>query len=56
MIIRDFDFLGSNIGPPKHNPPLIVDANRVLASEVASKNFETIAGWNGNVAEGTRIV
>ena len=56
MIIRDFHFLGSNIGPPKHNPPLIVDANRVLASKVACQDFETITGWNGNVAEDTRIV
>src|ERR1700730_17487230 len=36
---------GTRIGPSEHDPPLIVDADRVLTRQIALKSFKAVAGW-----------
>jgi hypothetical protein len=45
MIIDDFNLLGSPVAPHKTNPPLVVDANRVLTLTVTLEGLQPIAGW-----------
>jgi hypothetical protein len=35
MIVDDLHVFGSRIGPPEHDPPLIIDADRVLTRQIA---------------------
>src|ERR1051326_5929447 len=44
MIVDDLHVFGTRIGPPEHDPPLIVDADRVLARHVALESFKEVAG------------
>jgi len=39
MIVDDFDALGPTFTPNKTDPPLIVDADRMLAATAARKRF-----------------
>lgn len=56
MIIGDFDFVGVTIFPSEADAPLVVDSYAVLAVAVASKSFETVAGWNSERVDGYRSV
>jgi hypothetical protein len=42
MIINDFDVVGSIGLPDKADPPLVVDANAVLAFPVSRERFKAI--------------
>jgi hypothetical protein len=44
VIVGDLDVLGVDAGPDEADPPLIVDADRILPGSVASKGFEPMAG------------
>src|ERR1700722_6810575 len=43
MIIHDLDLFRPLIAPPEHDPPLIVYSDRMLASEVPSPSFQSVA-------------
>jgi hypothetical protein len=43
MIVDDLNLLSATITPYEANPPLIVDADRVLSLAIALKRFEPIA-------------
>jgi hypothetical protein len=43
VIIDDLDIVGAVIAPGETNPPLIIDADRVLPSPVALERFESVA-------------
>jgi hypothetical protein len=45
MIVRHLDIVWTRVGPPKANPKLIVDADRVLPSPIAFQTLEPIARW-----------
>jgi len=46
MIIDDLDIdgTGGTFRPFEANPPLVIDADAVLALSVPSQRFETVAG------------
>src|SRR5579871_4284002 len=44
MIVDDLHVFWTRIGPPEHDPPLIVDANRVLARQISPESFKAVAG------------
>ena len=43
MIVHDFNIVNAIGFPDKTQPPLIVDANAVLAFAITSQRFKTIA-------------
>jgi hypothetical protein len=45
MIVDYFHVFGTRIGPPEHDPPLIIDADRMLTRQIALKSFKAVAGW-----------
>ena len=42
VVVRDFDFRRALLGPAKAHPPLIVDANAVLALPVSAQGLEVV--------------
>src|SRR5260370_22780748 len=45
LVIVDYlHVFGTRIGPPEHDPPLIIDADRVLTRQIALKSFKAVAG------------
>jgi hypothetical protein len=44
VIVDYLDVFGTRIGPSEYDPPLIVDADRVLARYIALETFKTVAG------------
>jgi hypothetical protein len=44
MIIGDLDPFGAGIRLDEANPPLLVDADRMLATAVAGQSLQPIAG------------
>lgn len=53
MIVDDLDVLGAAILPDKAYPPLIVDADTVLALPAAPQRFEAIAGRHFEIVQFT---
>ena len=49
MVIHDRDLRGARVGPEKYDAPLIVDPDGVEPRENAFEEFETVAGWNGEI-------
>ena len=56
MVIGDFDAVGAAIPPDEADPPLIVDADAVLAGTIAFQGFQPIAGRGLQVQEVRRRV
>jgi hypothetical protein len=56
MIINHFDVLGSLIGPPEDDPPLVVYSDRMLAGEIASQYFQTVPRRRCKIAEHGGVV
>jgi hypothetical protein len=56
MIISDLNVMGVAVSPGKANPPLIVDADAVLAFPVPYELFQAIARWSPQVLERFRRV
>jgi len=56
MIIQDLDFLGPLIAPPEYDPPLIVYSDRMLASEVPSQSFQSVARRRHKITEHCGVV
>ena len=42
VVVRDFDFHRTLLGPVKAHPPLIIDANAVLAFSVSAQGLEVV--------------
>jgi hypothetical protein len=51
VIINDLDVAGTwrGVGPLEANPPLIVDADAVLAFAISGQRLKTVAGQSGQV-------
>jgi hypothetical protein len=49
VIIYDLDIERVAVFPPETNPPLVVDANTMLARAVALEFLQTVAGWHPEV-------
>ena len=47
----DFDRFGIGAGPNETPPPLVVDADAVLALPVAGEGFEPIPGWDAQIVQ-----
>jgi hypothetical protein len=45
VIVDDANFVGLTRFPPEYDAPLLVYANAMEATEIASKCLEAIAGW-----------
>ena len=43
-------------GPPEGNTPLVIDSNGAKARQIASKRLQSVAGRNGEVAEGASLI
>lgn len=54
MVVNDFDIKRMTILPSKAQPPLIVDADAVLARTVPAKGFEAVPGRNAQIIERRR--
>src|ERR1700688_1191075 len=45
LVIVDYlHIFGTRSGPPEHDPPLIIDAYRVLTRQIALESFKAVAG------------
>jgi hypothetical protein len=44
VIVDYLNVFGTRICPPEHDPPLIIDADRVLTRQIALKSFKAVAG------------
>ncbi len=56
MIIYNLDTVGIPIVPFKTDPPLVIDANAVLACAIPFQLFQLVRGWNAQVVECHRPV
>jgi len=56
VVVDNLDIDRAGGGPPKADPILIVDADRVLARTVAPEPFEAIRWWGAEVRELLRLV
>jgi hypothetical protein len=43
VVIHDLDFIGVPVAPLKANPPLVVDADTVLALAIAFQAFQPVS-------------
>jgi hypothetical protein len=51
VVIDDFHIVGITVFEPKAQPPLVVDADAVLAAAPALQWFQAVAGRNAQVVE-----
>ena len=51
VIIDNLDLEGVAVAPPKTDPPLVVDANAVLAGAITFELLQTVTGWDAEVCE-----
>src|SRR5205085_7367805 len=56
MIIHDLDLLRPLIAPSEYDPPLIVYSDRMLASEVPSQSFQSVARRRHEITEHCGVV
>ncbi len=56
MIVDNLDVEGVTIAPDKTDPPLVVDANTVLARTIAGQTFQAIARRNVQIVQSGRAV
>ena len=58
MVINNLHvrWAGRLFGPLKANPPLVIDADAVLALPVALEGFQPIAGQSGKVFQARRHI
>jgi hypothetical protein len=49
VVINDFNIVGTVVSPHKTDPPLVVDANAVLARSVTSQSLQAVARRNAQV-------
>ena len=51
MVINDFNVMGIATYPTKADPPLVVDADAVLADTVGGEFLQTIRRWDPEVSK-----
>lgn len=51
MIIDDLNIEGVAVFPAKTDPPLIIDANAMLAGPIAFELLQPVARWNPEILE-----
>ena len=56
MVIDNFHIGRASCRPAEHNPPLIVDADRVKSSELSLERFEPVSGRHLKIVQGARLV
>src|SRR5205085_10255356 len=56
VVVDDFDFVGMAISPDETDPPLVVDADRMLPAAIAFQRFETIGGRNAKIGKALRRI
>jgi len=56
MIVYDLDFVRPGIRPAEHDPPLIVDSDRVFAGQISLQSLKPIARRKRHVAQRTGII
>jgi hypothetical protein len=52
----DFDLVRITISPCKADPPLVIDADRMLAATVTLQGFQPIAGRDTQVVKTSSVV
>ncbi len=52
MVIDYLDLIGIAVAPLEADPPLVVDANAVLACPVTRQFLQAVAWWNAKVVQG----
>ena len=52
MIIGNLDVVGISVPPHETDPPLVVDADAVLAATIALQSFETVTGGYDQFSQG----
>jgi len=56
MIIYDRHLGRTGVGPTERDAPLIIDADRVVAVQIAFQRFQTVAGRHGHIREANGAV
>ena len=56
MIVHDGYLVRPLAGPPKGDAPLVIDSNGVKARQITPKRLQSVAGRNGEVAQGTSLI
>ena len=56
VIVDDLDIERVTIAPDKTDPPLVIDANTVLARTIARQTFQAIARRNAQIVQSGRAV
>jgi hypothetical protein len=56
MIVNYLDLFGSRIRPPENDPPLVIDADRILAKQITFERLEHISRRHGEVAQGPSTI
>jgi hypothetical protein len=56
VVVDDFDIEGVSLAPRETDPPLVVDANTVLASAIAYEFFKSIPWRDAKVRNSARGV
>ncbi len=51
MVVHDLHGGGSGGGPPKTDPPLVVDPNAVLSEAIALERLQSILWGRGQIAK-----
>lgn len=55
MVVNDLDFLWPSCGPPKTDPPLVVDSNAVLTPPIAFQRLEPVSRRNPQLLKALRL-
>jgi hypothetical protein len=56
MVVDDFDMIRPSFGPDETDAPLIVDADRVLATPVSSERFQPVCRRRAQIAKIARLM
>lgn len=51
MIVNDFDLIRVAATPLKTEPPLIINANAMLAFAISHQGFQAVSGWTGHILQ-----
>ena len=56
MVVDDFDLVRILILPNEANPPLSVDADRMLSCPITRQGFEAVAGRDAQIVQPVGII
>ncbi len=49
MVVHHFNLKGIAILPAKHDPPLLINTDRVFASVVTLESLQPVAWWRSQI-------